>query len=194
MPKPELTKPPAINAPSRYDKSPLEPRSAWTTLEIETPKRDRPRPFNKDLRPKPVLNFPRGTGAVMFSRYVLFALVATFSNLATQEIAIRIVPIAPLSISILMGTIVGFVLKYVLDKKLVFNDGYSGHRQELQKIILYGAFSIFTTLAFWGIEVAFWVIWRTDFAKYTGAIIGLAIGYTAKFLLDRAFVFTERRA
>jgi putative flippase GtrA len=131
---------------------------------------------------------------MMFIRYVVFAGIATLANLATQEAVVRVAPLSPLALSILVGTATGFILKYLLDKKWVFDDGYSGHRQELQKITLYGVFSVFTTLVFWSFEVVFWVIWRTDFAKYTGAVIGLAIGYAAKFVLDRAFVFKERQA
>lgn len=130
----------------------------------------------------------------MFIRYVVFAGIATLANLATQEAVVRVAPLSPLALSIVMGTATGFILKYLLDKKWVFDDGYSGHRRELQKITLYGVFSVFTTLVFWSFEVVFWVIWRTDFAKYTGAVIGLAIGYAAKFVLDRAFVFKERQA
>jgi putative flippase GtrA len=130
---------------------------------------------------------------MMFIRYVVFAGIATLANLATQEAVVRVAPLSPLALSIVMGTATGFILKYLLDKKWVFDDGYSGHRRELQKITLYGVFSVFTTLVFWSFEVAFWVIWRTDFAKYTGAVIGLAIGYAAKFVLDRAFVFKERQ-
>jgi putative flippase GtrA len=131
---------------------------------------------------------------MMFVRYVLFAVLATIANLAAQEAVIRLAPLAPLALSILMGTIVAFVLKYVLDKRWVFDDGFHGHRQEFRKITLYGAFSVITTLVFWAFEVAFWMIWRTDFAKYAGAVLGLAVGYAAKFVLDRTFVFTERRA
>ncbi|MBB3017271.1 putative flippase GtrA [Microvirga lupini] len=131
---------------------------------------------------------------MMFVRYVLFAVIATLVNLVTQEVVIRIAPAAPLVLSILMGTATGFILKYVLDKKWVFDDDYDGHRQEVQKITLYGAFSVLTTLVFWGFEVAFWMIWQTDLAKYTGAVIGLAIGYATKFILDRTFVFRERQA
>jgi len=130
----------------------------------------------------------------MFIRYVLFAVLATLANLLTQEASIRLAPEAPLSFSILMGTAAGFILKFVLDKKWVFDDTYAGHRQELQKIGLYGVFSVLTTLVFWGFEITFWVIWQTDFAKYTGAVLGLAVGYAAKFLLDRSFVFKERQA
>jgi len=130
----------------------------------------------------------------MFVRYVLFAVLATLANLLTQEASVRLAPGAPLSFSILMGTAAGFILKYALDKKWVFSDAYAGHRRELQKISLYGAFSVLTTLVFWGFEIAFWAIWQTDVAKYAGAVLGLAIGYAAKFLLDRSFVFRERRA
>jgi putative flippase GtrA len=131
---------------------------------------------------------------MMFVRYVIFAVLATLANLAAQEVVMRLAPVAPLTLSILAGTVAGFALKYVLDKKWVFDDRYGGHREELQKVTLYGAFSVLTTLIFWGFEVAFWTIWRTDLAKYTGAVIGLAIGYAAKFALDRTFVFKERRA
>ncbi|WP_084730825.1 GtrA family protein [Microvirga vignae] len=135
-----------------------------------------------------------GNTAGMFVRYVLFAILATLANLLTQEVTVRLAPVAPLALSILMGTVAGFVLKYLLDKKWVFDDGYDGHKQELQKITLYGAFSVLTTLVFWGFEIAFWAIWRTDFAKYSGAVLGLAVGYAAKFMLDRSFVFKERQA
>ena len=127
-------------------------------------------------------------------RYVLFAVVATVANLAAQEIVVRLAPVAPLALSIAAGTVVGFAVKYVLDKKWVFYDRFTSHRDEARKISLYGLFSVFTTLVFWGFEVTFWTIWRTDLAKYTGAVLGLAIGYAAKFVLDQTFVFRERSA
>jgi len=131
---------------------------------------------------------------MMIVRYVLFAILATLANLITQEAVIRLAPISPLALSIVTGTAVGFVLKYILDKRWVFDDGFHGHREEFRKVTLYGAFSVITTLVFWAFEVAFWMIWRTDFAKYAGAVLGLAVGYAAKFMLDRTFVFRERRA
>lgn len=130
----------------------------------------------------------------MFLRYVVFAVLATLANLLTQEAVIRVTPVAPLTLSILAGTIAGFALKYLLDKKWVFRDPYTSHGRELRKVTLYGLFSVLTTLVFWSVEVAFWLIWQTSFAKYAGAVLGLAIGYAAKFLLDRAFVFREEGA
>jgi putative flippase GtrA len=127
-------------------------------------------------------------------RYVLFAVVATLANLAAQEAVVRLAPGAPLALSIAAGTIVGFAVKYVLDKKWIFYDPFTSHRDEARKISLYGLFSVVTTLVFWGFEVTFWTIWRTDVAKYAGAVLGLAIGYTAKYVLDQTFVFKERSA
>ena len=130
----------------------------------------------------------------IFVRYVLFAVAATLVNLAAQEVTIRLSPIAPLAMSILAGTAAGFGVKYILDKRWNFYDAYTGHRDEARKVTLYALFSVATTLIFWGFEVAFWTIWRTDLAKYTGAVLGLAIGYAAKFVLDQTFVFRERSA
>ncbi len=130
----------------------------------------------------------------MVARYLAFAVLATLTNLAAQELVIRIAPVAPLALSILAGTAAGFVLKYVLDKRWVFEDRSSSHAQEIRKVTLYGAFSVLTTLVFWSFEVAFWALWRTDVAKYAGAVLGLAVGYAAKFALDRTFVFTGRPA
>jgi putative flippase GtrA len=141
----------------------------------------------------PIIEKAEAPLKLMFARYLVFALIGTSGNLSTQEIVIRILPMAPLSISILAGTIAGFILKYVLDKHWVFRDAYGTHRDELRKISLYGAFSVFTTLIFWAFELSFFAIWHTEFAKYLGAAIGLMIGYTAKFLLDRTYVFKAQQ-
>ena len=126
--------------------------------------------------------------------YVLAAVIATTMNIGAQE-AVRHAELtqsiwAPLAV----GTCVGFVAKYWLDKTLVFADACRDAASELRKIVTYGFLSILTTLVFWGMELGFWWVWRTVEARYAGAILGLAIGYAAKFLLDRAFVFRDRPA
>lgn len=130
----------------------------------------------------------------IFLRYVLFAVISTVANLAAQELVVRIGPGGPLWPSILAGTAAGFLVKYALDKKWVFYDPYGGHRDEIQKITLYGLFSVLTTIVFWGFEVTFWTLWGTKAAKYTGAVLGLGVGYAIKFALDRAYVFRSRSA
>jgi hypothetical protein len=98
--------------------------------------------------------------------YVLFAALSTAANLLAQELVVRLGAMLPLAT----------------------------HRHELRKVSLYGAFSVVTTLVFWLFEVSFWMLWRTDFAKYSGAVLGLAIGYAVKYFLDRRFVFAGSRA
>jgi putative flippase GtrA len=130
----------------------------------------------------------------IFVRYVLFAAVSTVANLATQEATVRLLPAAPLALSILAGTAAGFAVKYVLDKRWIFYDAYTTPADEAQKVVLYGLFSVVTTVVFWTFEVTFWTLWKTDAAKYTGAVLGLAIGYAVKFALDRTYVFRPRSA
>ena len=122
-------------------------------------------------------------------RYVLFAILSSLINFAVQELVVRGLPWAPLMASILAGTAAGFAAKYVLDKNWIFFDSSSSHREEARKVGLYGLFSILTTIVFWSFEIAAWGIWQTDFAKYAGGALGLAIGYVVKYWLDRRFVF-----
>lgn len=123
------------------------------------------------------------------TRYVAFAALATVANLAAQEAVVRTSPFATLTLSILAGTIAGFALKYVLDKLYVFDDPFESHADEARKIALYGAFSVLTTAIFWAAELAAWSMFGTSAAKYFGAVLGLAVGYAAKYALDRRFVF-----
>ncbi|HYF54012.1 MAG TPA: GtrA family protein [Salinarimonas sp.] len=122
-------------------------------------------------------------------RYVLFAVISTVANLLVQEMVTRAVPWATLLPGLLAGTVTGFVVKYVLDKRYIFNDAYSTAGAEARKVSLSALFSILTTLVFWGFEISFWLIWGTDLAKYSGAVLGISIGYVIKYALDRRFVF-----
>jgi putative flippase GtrA len=127
-------------------------------------------------------------------RYIMFAIIAGLANLATQEATIQVLPpLVPVMLSVLAGTAVGFVVKYLLDKSYVFLDGYDGHVAELRKVFLYGFFSIATTLLFWAVELSFWYIWNTIEAKYIGAVGGLSIGNWLKYMLDRTWVFPQDR-
>jgi len=125
-------------------------------------------------------------------RYIVFAIASTLANLLLQECVFHISPIMPLATSMAAGTGIGFVIKYVLDKYWIFQDESAGHTEEIKKIVLYGAFSVATTIVFWATEIIFWQVWQSPGAKYGGAIAGLTLGYTAKYFLDRALVFNGR--
>lgn len=136
----------------------------------------------------------RSTPTGVAVRYVCFAVLSTAANFLVQAMVLQTAPRSGLMPSILAGTAAGFALKYVLDKNWIFFDRYSSHGDEMSKVALYGLFSVLTTLIFWGFEIAFWTIWKTELAKYTGGAIGLAIGYILKYALDRKFVFKPREA
>jgi hypothetical protein len=46
-----------------------------------------------------------------------------------------------------------------------------------------------TTAIFWGFEYGFWLAFETAQMRYAGGVTGLAIGYLAKYHLDKKFVF-----
>lgn len=125
-------------------------------------------------------------------RYAGFAVIATIANLATQRLVLQFGDSGLyFAAAVGAGTLVGLVIKYILDKRWIFFDQGSGIKDHGQKFSLYTAMGIVTTAIFWGTETAFWLIWQTDLMREAGAIIGLAIGYVVKYNLDRRFVFTD---
>lgn len=89
------------------------------------------------------------------------------------------------------GTLVGLVVKFVLDKRWIFFDQTQGVSENSKKFSVYTLMGVVTTIIFWGFEATFWMIWKTDLLREVGAIIGLSIGYFIKYHLDKKFVFTN---
>lgn len=127
-------------------------------------------------------------------RYAIFAVIATFANLAMQRIVLQTGSTGIHFIAAIgMGTLVGLVIKYALDKRWIFYDQDMGVKNNTRKFTLYTVMGVLTTLIFWGAETTFWQIWQTDLMREIGAIIGLAIGYVVKYNLDKRFVFNDKR-
>ncbi|MEM7710344.1 MAG: GtrA family protein [Pseudomonadota bacterium] len=126
-----------------------------------------------------------------FLRYVLAAVVSILANLLTQEATSQALPLQPLMVAIVAGTLVGFGVKHVCDKLWTFREAYTTPLGEVRRVTVSGLFSVLTTLVFWGFELGFYAIWQTDTAKYLGAVLGLTIGYVIKYALDRRHVFQE---
>ena len=127
-------------------------------------------------------------------RYTAFALVATVANLATQRAVLHFGETGVyFAAAVGAGTIVGLVIKYLLDKRWIFYDIETGVKNHSRKFSSYTAMGLFTTAIFWGTETAFWLIWQTEIMRELGAILGLSVGYVVKYNLDRRFVFTNRR-
>ena len=91
-----------------------------------------------------------------------------------------------------IGTLTGLVVKFVLDKKLIFFHVVENKKDDAKKFTLYSLMGVFTTIIFWGTEIAFDVFSQNPNAKYLGAVIGLSIGYIIKYFLDKKFVFIHK--
>lgn len=127
-------------------------------------------------------------------RYAAFAVIATVANLASQRAVLQFGDTGGyFAAAVGAGTIVGLIIKYLLDKRWIFYDLATGVKNHSQKFALYTAMGLVTTAIFWGTETAFWMIWQTDLMRELGAVIGLSIGYLVKYNLDRRYVFTDRR-
>lgn len=125
-------------------------------------------------------------------RYAAFAVLATVANLGTQRLILGSGDWAGSYIlAVIAGTAVGLITKYVLDKKWIFASADRGLAAEGQQFMLYSVTGIATTLIFWGFETAFWLVGQTHMAREIGAVLGLAIGYVAKYQLDRRYVFAR---
>lgn len=132
--------------------------------------------------------------ATLALRYAAFAVIATIANLGTQRAVLAFGESgAYFAGAVGAGTLVGLVVKYVLDKRWIFFDDSTGVKAHSRKFALYTAMGIVTTCIFWGTETAFWLIWGTDAMRELGAVLGLMVGYVTKYMLDRRFVFTDAR-
>ncbi|HBM38950.1 MAG: polysaccharide biosynthesis protein GtrA [Roseobacter sp.] len=130
----------------------------------------------------------------LFLRYGAFAVIATIANLATQRWVLQFGGTGVIfAAAVGAGTMVGLIIKYLLDKRWIFYDLETGAKSHSRKFSLYTAMGIVTTVIFWGAETVFWLVWQTDFMRELGAVIGLGIGYVVKYHLDRRFVFTDRQ-
>jgi len=131
----------------------------------------------------------------IYLRYALFAVLASLVNLATQAAALQVYSGAlGLTIALILGTGTGLLTKYLLDKRWIFFDTSTGAVAHGKTFTLYTATGIMTTGIFWGLEYAFDGLTPDGRWRYLGGAIGLAIGYIAKFQLDRRFVFAVAEA
>lgn len=124
-------------------------------------------------------------------RYALFAVMATLVNLVTQHAVLAWFARPPLGLMLAMaaGTATGLVTKYALDKRWIFADPASGLAAHGRRFGLYSLTGVATTGLFWGTETAFAHAFASPLMRDFGAVLGLAIGYAAKYRLDRRFVF-----
>jgi putative flippase GtrA len=133
----------------------------------------------------------RRAGALWLAlQYAIFAVVSIMANVAAQAAAHWIYRGAgELYASLAAGTLAGLALKYVLDKKYIFESSTLGAVAEGKRFTRYAGTGVATTLIFWGCEIFFDQVFQTLSMRYAGAVIGLTAGYCLKYRLDKRFVF-----
>ncbi len=131
----------------------------------------------------------------LVATYTILAIVATLANICAQEIALRAYSGQyHIMLSVIAGTAVGLLVKYILDKKYIFRFRAKNMAHDGYVFLLYLLMGLVTTAIFWGLEFAFHFLFSSKEMRYLGGIIGLAIGYTIKYHLDKNYVFRERPA
>ena len=124
--------------------------------------------------------------------YTLFAMLSTAINIGSQMVSIWAYK-GPLyiEISILVGTAMGLPLRYFLEKRYIFAFTSRNLAHDGKLFIFYSVMGVITTLIFWSTEYAFYIIYNTDFMRYVGGVVGLAIGFYVKYQLDKKYVFVN---
>jgi len=124
--------------------------------------------------------------------YGLFAILSIVANLLAQDVTLRVYHQEyRIALSVIVGTAVGLVIKYILDKKFIFRFSANNLAHDTSLFVMYTTMGVITTFIFWGFEFAFEYFFQTKAMRYLGAVIGLSIGYIIKYNLDKKFVFNK---
>ena len=126
-------------------------------------------------------------------KYTIFAAISILFNLLFQYFSFLVyIGFGSLYVAMFFGTLVGLIVKYILDKKFIFYHTPTDKKDNAKKFALYSLMGVFTTVIFWGSEIAFDTLSQDPNAKYLGAIIGLSVGYIIKYFLDKKYVFIHK--
>ncbi len=122
--------------------------------------------------------------------YAVFAAISIGANLGSQSLSFHLYQAAwAVPVSVCIGTGVGLVVKYLLDKAWIFRYEHRSVAHGMRTFALYVAMGLGTTLLFWAVEFAADALFHDESARLAGGALGLAIGYFAKYHLDKRFVF-----
>ncbi|MEW6345997.1 MAG: GtrA family protein [Paraburkholderia sp.] len=144
------------------------------------------------------MNSPASTQAtpLSFSRsrlvfwYTVFAALSMAANLGSQKLAYHVYQAAfAVPLSVCVGTGIGLVVKYLLDKAWIFRYEHRSVAHGARTFALYVLMGLGTTFVFWAVEFAASALFHTENARLAGGALGLTIGYLTKYQLDKRFVF-----
>jgi len=124
--------------------------------------------------------------------YAFFAALSIALNLLIQDIVLRSYPGRfRLLLAMVLGTLAGLALKYILDKVWIFRYKHRDAAHNLRTFIAYSAMGTATTSIFWLCEYTAVMIQDSSVSRNAGALVGLIIGYYVKYRLDKRYVFVD---
>lgn len=169
----------------------------------------------------PAANPPSRHRILTAALYIGFAVIATASNLGSQWLTVRLLaldaaitrllgPQLPAYLGLVVGTGVGVIVKFLLDRAFIFQ-GQAQRKAVAHQARLYLATSVVTTVIYWGGEgAAIALLGKDDMVgprvcsdhalrclSLLGSIntylvaggVALAIGYVVKYQLDKRITF-----
>lgn len=133
-----------------------------------------------------------GTPLKLSALYTLFAAFSTAINIGAQMTSIWVYA-GPYAVeaSILVGTAAGLPLRYLLEKRYIFEFQSKNVMHDASLFVLYSSMGVITTAIFWAVEYVFHLAFASDFMRYVGGVIGLSIGFYVKYQLDKKYVFVS---
>ena len=135
---------------------------------------------------------PHSTSARLPLLYSIFAGIAMVVNLATQAGIMHIYTNRyAMLLSMLVGTGVGLIAKYILDKRYIFAFKAKNLAHDSMLLFLYSIMGVLTTALFWILEYGFEWFFSSQAMRYIGGAAGLILGYLIKYRLDKKFVFVN---
>ncbi|MEX3900106.1 GtrA family protein [Paraburkholderia sp. BR10954] len=122
--------------------------------------------------------------------YSLFAGLSILANIGFQKISLLVWSgVFSVPLSVVVGTGVGLVVKFALDKIWIFRYRHRDLSHGIRSFMLYTVMGLATTAIFWGFEFGADAIYHSEPVRFSGGVIGLVIGYLIKYRLDKRFVF-----
>ena len=121
----------------------------------------------------------------------MFAGIAIAANLAAQALVFAVYngPI-PLAAALAAGTVVGLIVKFELDRRLIFYAPQQDAAATGATFFFYASTGLITTALFWGTEtLVHFGSGGAPGSQYVGGFIGLTAGYVLKYQLDKRYVF-----
>jgi len=130
---------------------------------------------------------------MLVAKYTIFAIISSLVSLFFQWLSFFFYSGAgSLYVAMSIGVLAALATKYTLDKKWIFCYTPLNKKDEMKKFIGYSFMGVFTTVVFVVIEMSFYYLLPYDNAKYIGVLIGLVVGYTMKYFLDKRYVFVNK--